>query len=153
MLYDFFTDYPYHTAIKTKPNGIIPQKGSAEAAGYDLYACIDEPVEIKPSETVMIGTGVFIAPPPGYFGAIFARSGLATKRGLRLANSVGVIDNDYTGEYICSIYNASSETQTINPNDRIAQLVFLPYLNVEFREVDELIETERSSGGFGHSGI
>lgn len=136
---------------KVHPDAKIPTRGSSYAAGYDLYACVDH-VEIAPGETKMIGTGLAIQPPAGYFGAIFARSGLATKRGLRPSNCVGVCDEDYTGEYIVALYNDSSFIQHVNNGDRIAQLVFLPYLNVEFEEVDSLDVTERGSSGFGSTG-
>lgn len=152
FIYYFHTEDKYHSFIQVKENGIIPQHGSSESAGYDLYACINEPAVIAPGQTVMIKTGVSITPPAGYFGAIFARSGLATKKGLRPSNCVGVCDFDYTGEYIVALHNDSSETQTVNPNDRIAQLVFLPYISVEFHEVEELDETKRGTGGFGHTG-
>lgn len=139
--------------VKLKDGAQTPSAGSKFAAGYDLYACIDDgDVFITAGETVKVGTGLAIQPPPGYFGAIFARSGLATKNGLRPANCVGVCDEDYTGEYIVPIYNDSDETRFIFHGDRIAQLVFLPYLPVEFEEVDSLDDTERGSGGFGSTG-
>lgn len=137
---------------KVNPNATIPTQGSGKAAGFDLYACIENPVEIRSGESVRISTGVAIEPPSGYFGAILARSGLSTKQGLRPSNCVGCCDNDYTGEYIVALYNDSDRTRTVNPNDRIAQLVFLPYLNVRFVEVDELSETDRGDSGFGSSG-
>lgn len=138
--------------IRIRPNAITPSKGSEYAAGYDLSACIDESVEIPPHTTAKIGTGFAIHPPEGYFGAIFARSGLATKQGLRPANCVGVCDEDYRGEYIVALYNDSNETRVVNNGDRIAQLVFLPYLNIEFVEVRTLSETERGTNGFGSTG-
>jgi len=125
----------------------IPERGSALAAGYDLFSC-DE-VIIAPHTNAKISTGLAITPPPGYFGAIFARSGMATKRGLRPANCVGVCDEDYTGPYVVALYNDSNEYQHIQPGDKIAQLVFLPYIDVEFEEVDELQVTDRGDGGFG----
>lgn len=132
----------------------IPTLGSDKAAGLDMYACIDGPVEINPGETAKVGTGVAITPPAGYFGAIFARSGLATKQGLRPANCVGVCDEDYTGEYIIPIYNDSEFRRTICSGDRIAQLVFLPYIeNIGFDVVDDLESTKRGAGGFGSTGI
>lgn len=137
---------------KLKENAVIPTRGSEYAAGYDLYACIDEPIEIYAGQTVKIGTGLSIAVPDGYFGAIFARSGLATKEGLRPANAVGVCDSDYRGEYIIALYNDSSVMRVIEPGERIAQLVVMPYLAVEFEESDELDETDRGSGGFGSTG-
>jgi dUTP pyrophosphatase len=131
---------------------IMPTYGSAKAAGMDLYACIDICESIGPGETVKIGTGLAIQPPPGYFGAIFARSGLATKQGLRPSNCVGVCDEDYTGEYIVAIHNDSDEGRLIYNGDRIAQLVFLPYEQANLIEVDELDSTKRGSGGFGSTG-
>lgn len=108
---------------------------------------------IKPHTTVKIGTGVAIQPPKDTFGAVFARSGLATKEGLRPANCVGVCDYDYTGEYIVAIHNDSEEERMITPGERIGQVVFIPYVNVSFVEVDELEETERGSEGFGSTGV
>ena len=137
---------------KLNPNAHIPTKGSDKAAGYDLYACIEEAIEIQPQKMAKIGTGIAITPPEGYFGAIFARSGLSTKRGLRPANCVGACDEDYTGEYIVVLYNDSNTIQTVEPGERIAQLVFLPYINVNMIEVDKLEETERGDGGFGSTG-
>lgn len=131
----------------------IPTRGSEYAAGYDLYADIIEAVNIKPHETAKIGTGLSVEIPDGYFGAVFARSGLASKQGLRPSNCVGVCDSDYRGEYIVALHNDSEEERTINPADRIAQLVVMPYLAVEFKEVEELSNTKRGDGGFGSTGI
>lgn len=130
----------------------LPTRGSDRAAGYDLYADSVESVLIKPHTTAKVGTGLAIAIPEGYFGAIFARSGLAAKQGLRPANCVGVCDEDYRGEYIVALHNDTDMNQIIEPGDRIAQLVVLPYLPVEFEEVTELSETERGAGGFGSTG-
>lgn len=130
----------------------IPTRGSEYAAGYDLYADITEAVTIKPHETEKIGTGLSVEIPDGYFGAVFARSGLASKQGLRPSNCVGVCDSDYRGEYIVALHNDSEEERTINPADRIAQLVVVPYLAVEFKEVEELSDTKRGAGGFGSTG-
>ena len=137
---------------KLTDTAMTPTRGSEYAAGYDLYADIQEVVVIKPHETAKIGTGLAVEIPDGYFGAIFARSGLATKQGLRPANCTGVCDSDYRGEYIVAVHNDSDAEQTINPKDRIAQLVVMPYLAVEFNEVDELDETQRGAGGFGSTG-
>lgn len=137
---------------KLRENAVIPTRGSVQAAGYDLYACIDEAVTIKPHTTEKIGTGLAFAVPDGYFGAIFARSGLALKQGLRPANCVGVADSDYRGEYIVAIHNDTDEDKIIEPKERIAQMVVMPYLAVEFEEKDELSETERGAGGFGSTG-
>lgn len=142
--------------VKLNQNAHIPTKGSKMAAGYDLYAYIpsDEKsfVHISPHSTVKIGTGLAIQPPCGYFGAIFARGGFATKQGLRPANCVGVADYDYTGEYIVAIHNDTDFTRIVRHGDRIAQLVFLPYADEEFVEVENLNETERGDGGFGSTG-
>lgn len=129
-----------------------PTRGSEYAAGYDLYADVKENVQIKPHETVKIGTGLAMEIPDGYFGAIFARSGLAAKEGLRPANCVGVCDSDYRGEYIVAIHNDSEETRTVTAGERIAQLVVMPYLPVTFDEVSELTDTNRGEGGFGSTG-
>ena len=137
---------------KLKENAQLPTRGSAVAAGYDLYACLDEAVTVKAGETVKIGTGLSIAVPDGYFGAIFARSGLAAKEGLRPANCVGVADSDYRGEYIVALHNDSSVDRTVTPNERIAQLVIMPFLSVTFEESDTLDQTERGAGGFGSTG-
>lgn len=132
----------------------LPTRGSAEAAGYDLYARLreNETLQILPHETVKVGTGIAIACPNGYFGGIFARSGLATKQGLRPANCVGVVDSDYRGEIIVALHNDSNETRYIENGDRIAQLVIMPYLSVELEEIETLNETERGDGGFGSTG-
>lgn len=137
---------------KLNENAFIPTRGSQYSAGYDLYACINSPVTILPHTTEKIGTGLAIEIPEGYFGAIFARSGLATKEGLRPANCTGVADSDYRGEYIVALHNDTDETKLIMPNERIAQLVIMPYLSVEFEEVTELTDTERGDGGFGSTG-
>ncbi len=140
---------------KLKEDATIPTRGSDKAAGYDLYAYAkDEPfaVIIQPHETKLIGTGLSITPPDGYFGAIFARSGLASKRGLRPANCVGVCDEDYTGEYMVAVHNDTDKPQCIEHGERIAQLVFLPYVSADFVEVYELEETDRGAGGFGSTG-
>ena len=137
---------------KLRPDAFLPSSGSQLAAGYDLYACIDAPVVIPPHTAAKIGTGLAIAVPEGFFGAVFARSGLAAKQGLRPANCVGVCDSDYRGEYIVALRNDSDTPQTVSPGDRIAQLVLLPYLNAEFEETDALSETQRGAGGFGSTG-
>ena len=135
---------------KLYEDSVIPTRGSEYAAGYDLYA--HEGATIKPHETVKIGTGVAIQPPKDTFGAVFARSGLATKQGLRPSNCVGVCDYDYTGEYIVALHNDSNEERTVEAGERIGQVIFIPYVNVSFVEVDELEETERGAGGFGSTG-
>lgn len=137
---------------KLNENAIIPKRGSKQAAGYDIYACTNAPIVIAPHQTVKVGTGLSIEIPNGYFGAIFARSGLATKQGLRPANCVGVCDSDYRGEYIVALHNDLDEPQVINPMERIAQLIVVPYLAVEFNEVNELSDTKRGENGFGSTG-
>ncbi len=138
---------------KLRPGAVLPTSGSAGSAGSDLYACIEAgSVVIPPHETVMVGTGISAAIPEGYFGAVFARSGLAAKQGLRPANCVGVCDADYRGEYIVALHNDSGEARVINHGDRIAQLVVLPYMSCEFEEADSLSQTERGEGGFGSTG-
>ncbi len=137
---------------KLRETAVIPTRGSEYAAGYDLYAVLDAPVTIGAGQTVKIGTGLSIAVPEGYFGAIFARSGLAAKEGLRPANCVGVADSDYRGEYIVALHNDSEAERTVTPGERIAQLVIMPFLSVEFDEADALSETERGAGGFGSTG-
>ena len=137
---------------KLRESARIPTRGSAHAAGYDLYACLENDAVIPAHGTAMIGTGLSVAVPEGYFGAVFARSGLASKQGLRPANCVGVCDSDYRGEYIVALHNDSEESRCVKDGERIAQLVVIPYLSVEFDEVDELDETERGAGGFGSTG-
>lgn len=137
---------------KTNDYAKVPTNGSEKSAGLDLYACLENFAEISAGETVKIGTGVAVAIPDGYFGAIFARSGLATKSGLRPANCVGVVDSDYRGEIIVALHNDSSTAKTVYNGDRIAQLVVMPYLPIDLYEVEELDETERGTGGFGSTG-
>lgn len=138
---------------KLNENATTPTRGSEEAAGWDLYACIDKEIWIQPHETVKIGTGLAIAIPTGYYGAIYARSGIATKQGLRPANAVGVIDSDYRGELIVALHNDSEHPQSVVPAERIAQIIVCPYMNVKWNEVKELDITERGEGGFGSTGI
>jgi len=130
----------------------LPYHGSEYAAGYDLYAATSYRIEIEPHKAVKIDTGLIMEIPVGYFGGIFPRSGIATKRGLRLSNCTGVVDSDYRGIVSVCLHNDTNEPQYIEPGERIAQLIILPYLPVEFEEVDELSETERGDGGFGHTG-
>ena len=137
---------------KLKENALLPARGSEHAAGYDLHACLEEDAVILPGQTVKIGTGLAIAVPDGYFGAVFARSGLASKEGLRPANCVGVCDSDYRGEYIIALHNDSDTARTVHHGDRIAQLVILPFLPAEFEESENLPETARGAGGFGSTG-
>ena len=136
---------------KLDSNAVLPTRGSEYAAGWDLHAL--NPEEIAPQETKKVGTGIAIQIPDGYFGAIFARSGLATKQGLRPANCVGVVDQDYRGELIVALHNDSNVTRSFEAGERIAQLVLIPYLNFDgWNEVDDLNKTKRGSGGFGSTG-
>ena len=130
----------------------FPTRGSEYAAGYDLYAATDGPVYILPHSTMKIGTGLSFELPEGTFAAIFARSGIAAKQGLRPANCVGVCDSDYRGQYIVAVHNDTDEVQTIVSQERIAQMILLPYVEMDFYEVDNLSETERGDGGFGSTG-
>ena len=130
-----------------------PTRGSAAAAGYDLYAAISDSVTIPAHSTVKIGTGLAFALPDNTFAAIFARSGLATKQGLRPANCVGVCDSDYRGEYIVAVHNDTDKEKIIEPNERIAQMVLMPYIPMMFEKVESLDETERGEGGFGSTGV
>ena len=130
----------------------FPTRGSKYAAGYDLYAATTQSIEIAPHSTVKVGTGLAFALPRDTFAAIYARSGLATKQGLRPANCVGVCDSDYRGEYIVALHNDTDEMQTIEPGERIAQMVLLPYIKMEFTEVENLDDTDRGAGGFGSTG-
>ena len=139
--------------VKLNPNAHVPTQGSTLAAGFDLYACINDDITIAPFSTELIGTGLAIQPTYGWFVAIVARSGLATKQGLRPANCVGVCDLDYTGEYIVALHNDSHVVRRVKNGDRIAQLVFLPcLLNANWEETDELEKTDRGAGGFGSTG-
>ena len=131
---------------------MLPTRGSAEAAGWDLYAATNYNIEIPPHSTVKVGTGLSFALPENTFGAIFARSGLATKQGLRPANCVGICDSDYRGEYIVPVHNDTDEVQIIEAGDRIAQLILMPYVPMDMKQVNELSETDRGAGGFGSTG-
>lgn len=130
----------------------LPMRGSEQAAGYDVYADISEPITIAPGETVKVPTGLAVAIPDGYFGGLYARSGLATKQGIRPANCVGIVDSDYRGELIFALHNDSNRTQTIQAYERVGQLVIQPFLSVTFDEVEELSDTARGEGGFGSTG-
>lgn len=153
-----------HVKVKRlQEEAVVPHKGSAEAAGYDLHAVavIDSDGDrietfgeclVRPHATVKFGTGLAMELEFGTFGAIFARSGLATKMGLRPSNCVGVVDSDYRGEVIVAIHNDSEELRTIKFGERIAQLIVMPFYGVIFDEVDKLSDTERGAGGFGSTG-
>lgn len=137
---------------KLDENAIIPTYGSEFAAGADLYACTGETVTINPHETKLIHTGIAMEIPIGYAGLIYARSGIASKRGLAPANKVGVVDSDYRGELMVALHNHSSEPQSIDNGERIAQLVIAPYVVADFVLSDELDDTQRGEGGFGSTG-
>ena len=137
---------------KLNEKAIAPTYGSEYAAGADLYACIDEDITILPNETKLIKTGLAIEVPVGYGAFIYARSGLASKRGLAPANKVGVVDSDYRGEVMVALHNHSSEAQTVAVGERIAQMVIAPFLKADFEVVNELSDTARGSGGFGSTG-
>ena len=130
----------------------LPAYGSADAAGADLYALTGGPVTIAPGQTVLIRTGLALAIPKGYVGLVYARSGLATKEGLAPANKVGVIDADYRGELMVSLYNHSKANRVVEDGERIAQLVITPYLTAQFTPAEELDGTRRGAGGFGSTG-
>lgn len=136
--------------IKLDQRATTPSYGSSDAAGADLYSL--ESAVVFSGETKIIHTGIAVEIPKGYVGLIYARSGLATKRGLAPANKVGVIDSDYRGEIMVSLYNQSETSQSINPGERIAQLVITPFVQVEYELSDDLSETARGSGGFGSTG-
>lgn len=137
---------------KLDPRAHAPAYGSLAAAGADLYALADAPITIEAGATVLVHTGIALEIPDGYVGLIYARSGLATKRGLAPANKVGVIDSDYRGEVMVALYNQSPIPQTVEHGERIAQLVIAPYLTVKFEETEALSGTERGEGGFGSTG-
>lgn len=137
---------------KLREDAILPTFGSKEAAGADLYACLEAPVTVEPGKTAFIPTGLAMELPVGYVGLIYARSGLACKRGLAPANKVGVIDSDYRGEFIVALHNHGEQPQVIFPAERIAQLVVTPVLMPEYVEAASLSDTQRGEGGFGSTG-
>lgn len=137
---------------KLRANAVIPTYGSAEAAGADLYACLESPVIIEPGNTAFVPTGLAMELPAGYVGLIYARSGLACKKGLAPANKVGVIDSDYRGEFVVALHNHGTEPQTVASGERIAQLVITPVFTPGFIEAGELSDTQRAAGGFGSTG-
>ena len=138
---------------KLRPNATLPTYGSEFAAGADLYACLETPVTIMPQETYLVPTGLALELPVGWAGFVHARSGMATKRDLAPANKVGVIDCDYRGEVMVSLHNHGTKPQTVEPGERIAQLVIMPYLTAHFFETNELSDTVRGAGGFGSTGF
>lgn len=137
---------------KLRPGAKIPTFGSREAAGADLYACLEEPVTIEPGKTVFLPTGLSMALPKGYVGLVYARSGLACKQGLAPANKVGVIDSDYRGEFMIALHNHGTEPRVVEHGDRIAQLVVTPVIQPDYYEADTLDDTPRGTGGFGSTG-
>ena len=137
---------------KRRENAVIPTYGSAEAAGADLYACLEETIVIAPGETVFVPTGLAMEVPKGCAGLVFARSSLGAKRGLAPANKVGVIDSDYRGEFFVALHNHGKLPQEIGHGERIAQLLIVPVFTPGFTEVTELSDTQRGSGGFGSTG-
>lgn len=144
-----------NTIVKLKkltPNAIIPTYGTAQSAGADLYSGMEQPVTIEPGKTEFIHTGIAIAIPEGLVGLVYARSGMACKKGIAPANKVGVIDADYRGEIMVALYNHGNEAVTVEPGDRIAQLVLTPFITAAFDEADSLGETDRGNGGFGSTG-
>lgn len=133
----------------------LPTRGSEKAAAYDVYACLPDknaPVTIMPHQTMLIGTGLRMAPPEGFYVGVYARSGLSSKEGLRPANCVGVIDEDYRGEYLVAVHNDSEVTRSVRHGDRIAQILLQKRYDMDFEEVDELDTTGRGVGGFGSTG-
>ena len=137
---------------KLNPDAKLPVYGSPYAAGADLFACTDVDVTIEPHKTAMIPTGFAMELPEGYAGFIYARSGLASKKGLAPANKVGVVDCDYRGEVKVALHNHGETAQTVSRGERIAQLVIAPYVTAQFEEAEELSDTERGAGGFGSTG-
>ena len=137
---------------KLRAEAKLPTYGSVDAAGADLYACLEADVVIAPGQTAFIPTGLAMEIPKNCAGLIYARSGLACKRDLAPANKVGVIDSDYRGEFMVALHNHGNQSQAVCHGDRIAQLVITPVLTPAYAEVDELTDTQRSSGGFGSTG-
>ena len=137
---------------KLHPNAVLPTYGSAEAAGADLYACLESEVTIEPGEVYWVPTGIALEVPRGCAGLVYARSSLGAKRGLAPANKVGVIDSDYRGEIKVVLLNHSKLPQTLQPGERIAQFVITPVLQPQYEEVEDLTDTSRGAGGFGSTG-
>ena len=137
---------------KLNSKAVVPTYGSLYSAGADLYACIDENVVINPHTTVLIKTGLSIEIPEGYAGLIYARSGLASKKGLAPTNKVGVVDSDYRGEVMVALHNHSDLPAEVESGERVAQLVIAPFLKAEFNVVESLSDTDRGEGGFGSTG-
>lgn len=138
--------------IRLSDSAVVPSYGTESAAGADLRLLTDKEITIEPGETVLIHTGIALEIPEGYAGLIFARSGLATKRDLAPANKVGLIDSDYRGEIMVPLHNHGKIPQVLSNGERVAQIVFVPYLHAEFIEAESLSDTERGNGGFGSTG-
>ena len=134
------------------PNAVLPTYGSADAAGADLYACLEEAVTIPAGKTVFIPTGLAMEIPSGCAGLIYARSSMGAKRGLAPANKVGVIDSDYRGQVMVALHNHGQQDQLVQPGERVAQLLITPVFTPGFCEVDDLTDTDRGAGGFGSTG-
>ena len=137
---------------KLRPDAVVPTYGSEFSAGADLYAAEEGTVTIAPHETALVHTGLSLEIPEGYCGFIYARSGLATKKGLAPANKVGVIDADYRGEVMVSLHNHTNTPQSVEPGERVAQMVIAPFLKAQFTLAEELSDTVRGTGGFGSTG-
>ncbi len=137
---------------KLSENAVIPTYGSEFSAGADLYACLEEAVTIEPGNTYLVKTGLAMEIPEGFAGLIYARSGLASKKGLAPANKVGVVDADYRGEIMVALHNHSNVAAVVEPGERIAQMVIAPFLKAEYNVVEELSDTVRGAGGFGSTG-
>lgn len=137
---------------KLHPNAVLPTYGSRDAAGADLYACLEAPVTIQPGEVYWVSTGIALEVPKGCAGLVYARSSLGAKRGLAPANKVGVVDSDYRGEVKVVLLNHSKEPQTLQPGERVAQFVITPVLQPMYEEVEDLTDTDRGAGGFGSTG-
>ena len=152
MFYGYGLDKKQVAVKKLDKNAKLPTYGSDYSAGADLYACIENEIEIKPNETVFVHTGLAFEIPAGLVGLVYARSGLACKKGLAPANKVGVIDSDYRGEVMVALHNHSEAVQTVAAGERVAQLVITPYIPAEFVETEELSDTVRGVGGFGSTG-
>jgi dUTP pyrophosphatase len=138
---------------KLHPMAKLPTYGSAEAAGADLYACLDDPMTVKPGESVFVPTGIAMEVPVGCAGLIYARSGLACKRGLAPANKVGVVDSDYRGQIVVVLHNHGQQSQTVEHGERIAQMVITPVITPMYELSDELSDSDRGAGGFGSTGL
>ena len=137
---------------KVSSTAVLPSRGSSSAAGYDLYADLPEEIQIRPHETVTVDTGLQFELPEGYFAGIFARSGIAAREGLRPANCVGICDSDYRGNYMVALHNDSNEVRTVKVHEKIAQMIVMQYMMLEFEEAEELSTTARGEGGFGSTG-